>query len=250
MPVPTRRFGRALFFSLLIAVGAGFQAAPDLMLTAAPASAQEPPLPPMTEEQRNAWFLTSEGEHWISQEFREERVACVMMENRVEILATVLEHMLLGQPHEEDPEGLDAIRRALEPEPFEIEVWRGLPLSRFEKHELDDEDAASPTKPLQAALNNRGLDARLAASDAPADPREPGDRARYRISITHPGSMGAWISSTVEVLDLRSGEYDFSGTARVARIGGEWRLVALDRYGLGSVRFIGSDPYERYSCTQ
>ncbi|TVP74409.1 MAG: hypothetical protein EA352_10870 [Gemmatimonadales bacterium] len=204
----------------------------------------------MTEEERDAWLSTSEGQQWYSQEFREERTACVMMENRVEILRTVVEHVLLGQPHEEDPAGLGAVRRALESAPFEIEVRKSLPLSRFEKHEIEEEDATSLTKPLKVALRDRGLDARPAAPDAPPEPREPGDRARYQISATHPGSMGVWISSHVSIRDLRSGESEFSGRVMVARMAEEWRVVFIGP-GTGiHVSFAESTPYVPYQCPQ
>lgn len=213
-----------------------------IVAAAAPATAQDPP-PPMTEEERQAWlFSTPEGQQWGSLELREERFACVVMENRVDILRAVVEHLLLGQPHEEDPEGLDAVRRALESESFRIVVRRAPPLSLFEKYEIDDEDAASLTRPLEAALRDRGL----ASLDAPGD---PGDRARYQIGISHPGDFGSWISSTVEVLDLRSGKPEVTVRAKVGRIDGEWRVVSMEAGRSISIKF-SSTPYVPYQCPQ
>lgn len=208
----------------------------SIVFATAPAAAQDPP-PSMTVEERDAWLSTPEGEHWVSEGFQDERVACVMMEDRVDILRTVVEQVLLGQSHEEDPEGLDAVRRTLESEPFQIDVWKGPPWSRFEAREIDSEDAAALADPLHAELSDRGLEARGLSEEAP-----------YQISVSHPGSAGLWVSSYVSIDDLGTGEPIFSSSAKLARVGGEWRFM-----GWGSGMFLIDfdwDGYQRYPCPQ
>jgi hypothetical protein len=209
------------------------------------AAVSQEPLPPMTAEERRAWLLSPEGVHWTSPEFAQERTACVMMRGRVDIMRAVVEHVILGMPHGEDPVELASVRRALHSEPFEVHVRRGLRMNMYEERKVDDGDAVALALPLAGALRASGLDSRgdgeAPPTRDPSNPAEVGEHARYLVVLSHPGSLGNWIHSSMTVEDRETGELIFDGSARLARVGGEWRVA-----GWGPTVAVGRLLWESY----
>lgn len=180
---------------------------------------------PMDSAALTAWYASADALAWVAPEYRSERTAFVHA-SREEILGLVAEHVLLGAPSAGDVEHLPATRRALASAPFEVVVRTAPRMNQFEQ-ELDPAEAAALAIPLQAALLELGLDARLGPMPGGvAAPRFQTDEApRLRLSLTHPRSLGYWVHVGVTVEDLDSGEETVVGTAKVAMIHGEWRFA-------------------------
>lgn len=215
------------------------------LVTTAPAAAQVATLPP-TAEEMDRWFASPEGQRWVSDEFREERTACLMMEGRVDILAAVVEQLLASAPSEEDGEDLRTTRRVLDGETVRVRVERGAALSAFERSEIGEGDVTDLGVMLHEELVRRNLPARP-GQNVEGLPRSADDGSRFVITLTHPSSSGLWISTTVDVTDTRSETSLFSGGAHLVQMDGIWRFV---EWGPRMVRHFGADDYEPFQCPQ